>query len=247
MKWTAYEQALRKGGLILVVLVLAGCGAESEPGAASLVPGLGTSGGSPTGTAYSFPAGVSFVSAVGADHVNGKSVPVCVGADGLNGTQSTGDVDLCVTFRNDGAQETPVRLPTGLIFSAKNSPDPRIGKSQNGILGQTVTISLPPGLQSTFIVRLYCVNYGAPSSDRPSGMDDQWQQNWEYETTVVTTDYAPLRELARIIDMKSIAYQYAAKIQDAIWDVTETRDGTDRTTDQRLSDALAKLETVPNR
>ncbi len=247
MRWTACGQAVRKGGgLILAALWLAGCGAEG--GDNGTVPGLGTSGERPTGTVYTFPEGTALVSAVGADHVNGKINPVCPPDNRVvTGNQATGDVDLCVTFRNNNAQATAVTLPTGLLFLAKNSPDPRVAKSQNGLLGQTVTISLPAGAETTFILRLYCSNRSAPSSDRPGGVNDPWQENWEYETTLIATDYAPLREVARVIDTKSIAYQYASTMQDAVWDITETRDGTGRSTDQRLADAFAKLDTVPNR
>lgn len=242
----ACGQVLRICGLIFLGLVSAGCGEDSNTRVATLVPGLGNDPGDPTGDAYTPPAGVSILSAVGADHANNKSIPVCGGASGLNGTQSTGDVDLCVTLRNDAAQATAVTLPNGLIFLAKESTDPTIRKSQNGLLGQTITLSLPPG-QSTFIVRLYCVNRGAPSSDRPSGVNDTWPQNWEYDTTPIVTDYPQLREVARVIDTKSLAYEHAVTIQGAVWDVTETQDGTGRTADQRLADALAKLDTVPGR
>lgn len=242
MRWTS-GRALRGGGLIVAALLLGGCGAEGDPSVNGGVPGLGTNTERPTGTPYTFPEGISIVSAVGADHVNAAlGDPVCEGVyERAPGNQAEGYVDLCVTFNNDGIPgtgSTSVTLPPGLLFIAVDSPDPNVRKSQNGLLGQTLTLSLPEGAQSQFVIRLYCANYGLPSSDRPSGTADTWQQNWRYEEVSVRTDYAPLQQIADAINEKSTDRQYASTIQQAVWDVTERND---------LPAALARLETVPDR
>lgn len=234
--------------VIAIALLATSCGkntnsagTRSDPG----VPGLGWNFENPTGTPVALPNSISIQRVVGADHTDGSfATPICgTGAERIADNEGSGVVDVCITLRNDTVQGenpssvTQVTLPGGAIFVAKPSTDPAIPKSQNGVLVQSATLSLAEGQSKTFIMRLFCANRAFPPSDRPAFTGDV-QTNWEYDTTPIQTDYAPLIEVITLVKDKLITWSDAWTVQNAVWDVTEDQNG--------LSDAgRASLQGLP--
>lgn len=237
-------------GAVLLAALVSACGTSTsnndplpDPG----IPGLGPNPDQPDGTPLPLPASVSIQRVVGADHTDASMMePLCpVAAQRIAGNEATGVVDVCITFRNDlvtGENPTGVTqltLPAGVMFAAKASSDPAIPKSQNGLLAQSVTVSLPEGQSRTYVLRLFCTNRAFPSSDRPAWAGDV-QTNWEYETVPTQTNYAPLIEVTSILRDRLITWSNAWTVQTAVWDVTEDTDG--------LSDVnRANLQGLPPR
>lgn len=226
---------VRAPGIVPIACLLSACmTGTSDPAltAGPGTPGLGSNLDSPTGSALLLPDTVTIQRVTGADHTDASfAQPVCgQDAERAAGNEGPGMVDVCITLRNDTlpgekpSSVTEVTLPAGIIFEAKPGTDPAVPKSQNGLLAQAVTLSVPEGMNKTFALRLFCTNKTFPPSDRPAFTGDI-QYNWEYETTAIQSDYAPLSEVITILRDKLITWPNAYTVQIAVWDVTEGQGG----------------------
>jgi hypothetical protein len=215
MRWTAYGQALCKGGLILAALALAGCGAEGEPGADARVPGLGTSNTTPAGSVYQLPAGITINNIYGATHPTNQTQPVCfaTGAQPPQVSMAWGVVDLCVQFLNGGATAASFTLPAGLAFV----PEPSTNPPQNGLLAEgTTAISVPAGGAAWVVVRAYCLNARYPRAD------DRAFQKLAIDIRSRPDLYSGLLEIIDILRTRIVdSHAEAEVVQEAVWDVTD--------------------------
>jgi hypothetical protein len=172
----------------------------------------------PSGAVYQLPAGVA---------VQGKIVGA--GGDSGNGVCETeetvgagaGFVDICLTFTNSGAEPDTIALPPELIFISKNTD------TQNGavVVGQTVVV--PAGGDTTVTVSLFCVNLRRHAADAA----DEF-------TIGPLSDNAGLREVATLVQGKSIDGQGSFVVQGAVWEVSDAG-GLTAETRQALRDLPA--------
>ncbi len=215
MRGTAFGQVLRNGGLMVVALLLAGCGAEGGTGADARVPGLGTSNTTPNGTAYQLPAGVTINNIYGATHPSNQTQPVCFSTGGQPQSVSMawGVVDLCVQFLNGGATPANFSLPAGLAFV----PEPMNNPPQNGLLAeQTTNIVVPPGGSAWVVVRAYCLNA------RYQRADGHVFQKLAIDIRSRPDLYSGLLEIMDILQTRTVdTHAEAEVVQEAVWDVTD--------------------------
>lgn len=154
---TSLYPTIRTLMFVLLGVVLFSCGKDesADPeelkGEVGNLPGLGRNGGTPQGTAFTLPDGVTLV-----DDITGG---YCEDATFRIG--SGHHVTVCVGLHNDTDQKKTVTFPAGLVLISKTDD------YQNGVVLTHESFDIPPKQTVRFIFHTYCGNAsrsGASSS-----------------------------------------------------------------------------------
>jgi len=112
------------------------------------VPGLGETGGTPQGTTFSLPDGITVVG-----DITGQ---LC---DEATFTIGSGHyVTVCVGLSNDTEQEKTITFPAGLVLISTTD------NYQNGVVLTTESFAIPPKQTIRFVFHTYCGNASRSSA-----------------------------------------------------------------------------------
>jgi hypothetical protein len=182
----------------------------------SATSGLGSHGGNPTGAAYQLPPDVKLIGEIRGGLMGGKSFMIPskdqngpailkIGSDDYT-TYGTGMyVDLYATFQNTGSTGINMCIPGGLLFTDTSH------YHQNGVLLQSVFITIEAGQTVNIHLKTYCCNHNlSPSS-----------YNAVYNIGPVT-NYSYLQDVINIMKNKQYpSLDNVYQIQSIIWHVTD--------------------------
>ncbi len=112
------------------------------------LPGLGETAGTPQGTTFSLPDGITVVG-----DITGE---LCEEATFRIGSGYY--VTVCVGLRNDSEQEKTITFPAGLVLISTTDD------YQNGVVLTTETFVIPPKQTIRFVFHTYCGNASRSSA-----------------------------------------------------------------------------------
>ena len=112
------------------------------------LPGLGETGGTPQGTTFSLPDGITVTGDVTGD--------ICEDATFTIGSGHY--VTVCVGLRNNTEHEKTITFPAGLVLISTTDD------YQNGVVLTTETFVIPPKQTIRFVFHTYCGNASRSSA-----------------------------------------------------------------------------------
>lgn len=149
----------------------------------SFAPGFGSSRQRPGGTPLTFPAGIGIV---GRPHRDTACMNEALETGNVYGNGTA--VRFCILFSNSTQKPVTVTIPAGTVFISVGD------KSQNGLVVQTIRMTVPPLSTSSFHMLSNGINEDRDDSSHPA----------EFEPHPVLTDYAPMLELTGLLSGKKI-------------------------------------------
>ncbi len=196
------------------------------------ITGLGEVGGTPQGTAYKLPDGVS----IEGDIIGGG----CSYDEEFIGSGVY--VDLCIGLRNDTDRDVTITFPGGLIFISDTD------EYQNGVVLESTTIVLPSKKTTKFTFYTYCGNAGRSSSSSSGNY-----------TFGPVTNSKLVKKLVEDLKVKKIAaaaymdgdylsskyYEVEETVQSLLWLITDGSEYMDWTTFEHMYKQY--LEELPNK
>ncbi len=195
------------------------------------LPGLGDMGGTPQGTPFSLPDGITIVGEI--------SGSFCEDATFRIGSGTL--VVVCLELRNDTDKEITVTFPAGLVLISGTD------KYQHGVMLRTEEITIPPNEAVRFALHTYCGNSGRSAADSDA----------VYTFGPITNSKLIARLIDDLTGKKINAVDYfereefsddyyteQTKVQTLLWFITEDR-GLDWATFEGMYKEL--LGQVPNK
>lgn len=207
----------KRMGVVLAMAMLAACSDDAEGGTTdatntpsdggsntgkSLGPGLGRSKETPSGQAFTLPAGLTLENPIIA--YSPENPVDCDGkfSDEANGSGE--EVRMCLIFRNTTNAPITLTLPPGLMFVATNDD------VQNGITVQKVAIEVPPGERYFAPMFAYCAN-----EDRSTtGLDDRYELG-------PAVQYKDFDDIFALLEGKQLTRDAAARVQGVVHNVSQ--------------------------
>lgn len=187
---------------------------------APYMQGLGDKGGTPTGTEFNLPAGITIDGEIRGGYDNVASagfrkedgLPLFLIPDFTRASSSdyikygSGTyVEIFVKIKNSNSSDAVLDIPAGLIFVCVS------GSCQNGFILQKISIPLPANKITYARIKSYCLNLGRDAS-----------YNSEKYILGRITNHPLLLQIVGIMRDKNVPTGDAVEyIQDIIWDVTE--------------------------
>lgn len=197
------------------------------------LPGFGDRGGTPQGTPFKFPTGISIVNAITGGICDDPKFRI---GSGLL-------VSVCFELRNDTDSEISVSFPAGLVFLSETDA------YQHGVVLRTETISIDPHETVRIALYTYCGNSNRSASDADAS----------YTVGPITNSKLILRLIDDLNGKKIDAIDYwdeetdnfreeylfeQTKVQTLLWYITEGDDIQDWETFEKMYREL--LNQIPD-
>lgn len=216
--------------LWIMTALFAGCihSAPVPDAVKSSAPGFGSSRQRPTGRLLVFPEGIEVV---GKPRWDTECMNEALQEKRIYG--NGGAVRFCIRFSNSRPQPITVTIPAGTVFISVDD------ESQNGLVVQTIRVTVPPLSAPSFYFLNNCIN-----EDRDiTGYSD------EFEPQPIVTDHTPILELTDLLRSKRInsedyhssfpPSQISAPVQTAVHEIAHTG--------RMSATTRAKLDQLPAR